>query len=225
MSKDAEASVVARPEMIGAGHNAYLEAVWTVRRFGLVGLGWWVLRHTGTKVIARDVSSGCVCGDMRKQTEGSEEQQKLWTSDGFRMSGHTRRRVIGISGLESACFRRATHVWAYSRPTTPRFTRQTRLHPLIPAKTRAASPIPRRATATTPAGIISNTFGSYMPRMRWHTQPRGRHRGTVRSLGVCRIVHARAYAEPRNRHIRVPGRLLPSHSVCSGTLAIGDPAT
>ena len=51
MSEDAEASVVARPEMIGAGHNAYLEAVWAVRRFGLVvglaGLvlpvwcGWW----------------------------------------------------------------------------------------------------------------------------------------------------------------------------------------
>ena len=60
-------------------------------------------------------------------------------------------------------------------------------------------------------------------RMRCHTQPYGRRSGTIQSLGVCRLVHARAYATARYRYIRAPGRLLPSHSICSGTLAIGGP--
>jgi hypothetical protein len=35
------------------------------------------------------------------------------------MPGHTQRRVIGISGLPGACFRRTTYVLAYARLTTP----------------------------------------------------------------------------------------------------------
>lgn len=143
MSEDAEASVVARPEMIGAGHNAYLEAVWAVRRFGLVvgfaGLVWLVALR----------SVGSWCG----------------------------RLVGGVDG-----------VWSLRRIGT----------------------------------MVVNESSIWL-RMRCHTQPYGRRRGTIRSLGVCRLVHARAYTTTRYRYIRAPGRLLPSHSVCSGTLAIGGP--
>ena len=66
MSEDAEASVVARPEVIGAGHNAYLEAAWAVRRFGLVvgiaGLVWLVALRSVSSWCGRLVGGGDMVG-------------------------------------------------------------------------------------------------------------------------------------------------------------------
>lgn len=71
----AEASVVARPEMIGAGHNAYLEAAWAVRRFGLVvgiaGLvwpvwfGWWRYGRLVRGVVGWSVAVGWLAELMK----------------------------------------------------------------------------------------------------------------------------------------------------------------
>ena len=61
---------------------------------------------------------------------------------------------------------------------------------------------------------------SISSRMRRHTQPDGRCRGTTRSPGVCRLAHARAYATTRYRHVRPAGRLLPAYDVCPGIRAI-----
>lgn len=114
-------------------------------------------RHLGTKVIALDAPSGCVCGDIRNQMEGTEERYNRLASAGLCMSGHTQCRVIGILGLPSACFCRTAHVLAYSRSATPA-ARQAQSHPLMPTTLRSCLMLWRLVAATS-VGMIINAFG------------------------------------------------------------------
>ena len=51
--------------------------------------------------------------------EGAAERYNRLASAGLCMSGHTQRRVIGVSGLPDACFPRAVHVPAYAIDNSP----------------------------------------------------------------------------------------------------------
>ena len=96
--------------------------------------------------------------------EGAAERYNRLASAGLFMSGHTQRRVIGVSGLPDACFPRAVHVRAYAIDNSP--GRTASLIVSFEAGQGVGKQVrcPSTLTATTPAGMISNNFGSYMPR-------------------------------------------------------------
>lgn len=79
--------------------------------------------HIGTKGIAFDVPSGCVCGAIRNQMEGAAERYDRLASAGLCMPGHTQDALSAYQGCRMPAFR-AQCMCRHTRLTTPRAARK-----------------------------------------------------------------------------------------------------